>query len=388
MRVLFSSTRGTGHLLPLLPYAKALVAKGHEVLVAGPGELREPLLGAGLPHAPFGHPGDESLAPFWARLKTVPAEEQAAIFIREIFAGANSRAAYPSLLETVRTWRPQLIVRDSVEFAALVAAEVSGVPHVRVAVHQWPMEQNVCALAAAPVDVLRELAGLVADDGASLRAEPIFTAFPESFEGPMPSGSWRVHRVAPALAAPPTAGAGFEPDRDGLPLVYITFGTIASTLPEGKALYKIALEAVAQLPVRALVTTGRGFDVAALGVLPANVRVEAWVPQAEVLHHAAALVCHGGAGTVLGGLAAGVPQVVVPVGADQPFNAQSVASLGAGLALPKPDTEALRSAIQRLLNEPEFRRSARAVAAEMAALPSMDTAVNALLQLASPGTSA
>jgi UDP:flavonoid glycosyltransferase YjiC (YdhE family) len=374
-------------LLPLLPYAKALVAKGHEVLVAGPEELREPLLGAGLAHAPFGHPGDEALGPFWARLRTVPAEEQAAVFIREIFAGANARAAYPGLLETIRTWKPLLIVRDSVEFAALVAAEVAGVPHVRVAVHQWPMEQQVCALAAAPIDVLREVAGLAADDGASLRAEPIFTAFPESFEGPMPNGSWRVYRVGPAAAAPATAGAGFQPDSDGLPLVYVTFGTIASTLPEGKALYNTAIEAIAQLPVRALLTTGRGFVIAALGVLPANVRVEAWVPQAEVLPHAAVLVCHGGAGTVLGGLAAGVPQVVVPVGADQPFNAQSVVALGAGLALPKPDTEALRSAIQRLLDEPEFRRAARAVATDMAALPSVDTAVNALLEFASPVTS-
>ena len=82
MRVLFSSTRGTGHLTPLLPYAKALVARGHEVRVAGPRELAEPLLRVGLDHAPFGHPGDEALRPIWARIRTVPADEQAALFVR------------------------------------------------------------------------------------------------------------------------------------------------------------------------------------------------------------------------------------------------------------------------------------------------------------------
>ena len=66
MRVLFSSTRGAGHLRPLLPYAQALLARGHEVLVAAPAEVRETLSEAGLPHAPFDHPGDETLAPIWA----------------------------------------------------------------------------------------------------------------------------------------------------------------------------------------------------------------------------------------------------------------------------------------------------------------------------------
>lgn len=162
--------------------------------------------------------------------------------------------------------------------------------------------------------------------------------------------------------------------------MYITFGTIAATMPEALALYQTAVAAVAQLPVHALLTTGRSFDVATLGAIPANLQVEAWVPQAEVFPHTAVLVCHGGSGTVLGGLAAGIPQVVVPFGADQPQNAQSVAAIGAGLALTKPDTETLRAAIQRVLDDAEFRRAARAVSTEMAALPGIDVAVEALLE--------
>jgi MGT family glycosyltransferase len=164
--------------------------------------------------------------------------------------------------------------------------------------------------------------------------------------------------------------------------VYITFGTVATTLAEAVVLYQTAVAAVAGLPVRALLTTGRGFDAGKLGAIPANLRVEEWVPQAEVFPHTAVMVCHGGSGTVLGGLAAGIPQVVVPITADQPQNAQSVAAIGAGLALNKPDAETLRAAIQRVLDDDGFRRAARAVSAEMAALPGVDHAVNAMLALA------
>lgn len=383
MRVLFSSTRGAGHLHPLLPYAKALVAKGHDVLVAGPQDLSGALQTAGLKHAPFAHPGDEALAPFWARLRLVPAEQQAALFVREIFAGLNAKAAFPAVLDTIRAWQPQLIVRDSVEFGVLVAAELAGVPHVRVAVHQRAMEEQICSLAAPPIDSLRQAVGLKADQGGTLRAERSFTSFPESFEGAADvETAHLVYRVGPVKEELSATSSAWQPNTDGLPLVYITFGTVAPTLPEAQQLYPMAVAAVADLPVRALLTTGRGFDLGVLGKVPANVCVEAWVPQAEIFPHAAAMVCHGGSGTVLGGLAACVPQVVVPVGADQPLNAQSIAAIGAGLALNKPDAAALRAAIERLLAEAGFRNAARRVSREMFALRTVDNAVDALLELA------
>ena len=63
---------------------------------------------------------------------------------------------------------------------------------------------------------------------------------------------------------------------------------------------------------------------------PSHIRIEQWVPQADVLARAAAVVCHGGAGSTLGALAAGLPLVVVPLFADQPLNASRVAAAGRG----------------------------------------------------------
>jgi MGT family glycosyltransferase len=307
------------------------------------------------------------------------------VFVKDIFAGANARAAFPGVLNTIRTWQPQLIVRDSVEFGALVAAEVAGVAHVRVAVHQRAMEEQICSLAAAPIDNLRQAAGLAVDEGAALRAERIFTSFPESFEG---AGDGKaahpVYRVGPAKEVASATSSAMAPNNDGLPLVYITFGTIATTLPEAQQLYQTAVAAVADLPVRALLTTGRGFDLGILGSVPENVRVEAWVPQAEVFPQTAVMVCHGGSGTVLGGLAACVPQVVVPLGADQPLNAKRIAAIGAGLALSNPDTATLRAAIERILGDSGFRDAARLVSREMFTLHGIDEAASALLDLAAP----
>ncbi len=351
--------------------------------MASPQELHDAIVGAGFEHAPFAHPGEEGLASFWAQLRLVPPAEQAAIVVADIFAGANARAAFPGVLETIRAWRPQLIVRDSVEFGALVAAEVTGVPHVRVAVHQRVMEEQVCSLAAAPIDSLRQMAGLTADEGATLRAERIFTSFPELFEGPPASGTGRlVYRIAPLKQAAPSKDVAWQPANDELPLVYITFGTVLTTIAETQQLYRDAVAAVADLPVQVLLTTGRGFDLATLGSVPSNVRVEAWVPQAQVFPHTAMMVCHGGSGTVLGGLAAGIPQVVVPFGADQPANAHSVASLGAGLALDKPDTAVLRAAIERVLGDSRFRDAARLVSQQMSTLHSVEEAAEAMVALA------
>jgi UDP:flavonoid glycosyltransferase YjiC (YdhE family) len=368
----------------LLPFAHALVAAGHQVALAGPTELAEGLRAAGLQHAPFDHPGDAILAPIWTRLRTVPREESNAMALREIFAGANARAAQPKLLATIAKFRPDLIVRESAEFGALVAAEVAGVPHARVAVHLVSFEVPFPELAIQPIDALRTEAGLPADAGRSLRDEPVFTWFPASLDGSTDDGSQtripfraQLSEGAPGAETPTWARA-----QDDRPLIYITFGTLAGGAPEGAAVFRVALEAVAELPVRALFTTGRGVDVGTLGTIPGNVHVEAFVPQRDVLPCVAAVVCHGGSGTVLGTLAAGLPMVVVPLFADQEHNARRIAAVGAGIAAPGADAATLRSAIERVLGEATFRTHARRLAAEIAALPTVEHAIAALLDLA------
>jgi MGT family glycosyltransferase len=154
--------------------------------------------------------------------------------------------------------------------------------------------------------------------------------------------------------------------------VYVTFGTVAGSIPPFAGVFREALDAMADLDVGVLMTVGRKFDVQALGPLPANAHVLPWVPQDDVLAHAAAMMGHGGFGTTLGALAAGVPQVVVPLFSfDQIVNGDHVAAVGAGLTTGRGAGAVERAAaeIPRLIADPAYAESARRVGAALRELP-------------------
>jgi len=377
MRILFSSTRGTGHLQPLLPYARALRARRHEVAVAAPLDVSEALRAEGLLHLPFDHPGDDVLGPIWARLRAW-GDQALGIAASEIFASANASAALPKLQATMQSFRPDLVLRDSVEYGALIAAEQANVRHARVAVHSVSFEEALPGHVDAPLDALRAQLGLAPDQGASLRNEPVFSSFPASLDAVVDSRMRPPFRARVVEPPPSSAPAVWARADDPRPLVYITFGTIVGGMEHVRSIFRTVLDAIAALPLRALLTTGR-MDASVLGAIPDNVHVEAFVPQRDVFPHAKAVVCHGGSGTLLGALAAGLPLVVVPFGADQPHNAQLVARAGAGLALASPDAGTLCATIQHLLGADELRQQAQSLAAEIAAMPTIDDAIDVLL---------
>ncbi len=110
------------------------------------------------------------------------------------------------------------------------------------------------------------------------------------------------------------------------------------------------------------------------------VRVERWVPQAAVMREAAAMVGHGGSGSTLIALAAGVPLALIPLFVDGPLNAGRVEAIGAGFALEDP--QGVTDAVRALLEHRRYRREAERVAAEIRTLPPLDKAVAALAALA------
>jgi UDP:flavonoid glycosyltransferase YjiC (YdhE family) len=101
------------------------------------------------------------------------------------------------------------------------------------------------------------------------------------------------------------------------------------------------------------------------------VLVAPFLPQAAVLPHCRVVVSHAGAGTMLGALCHGVPQLCLPQGTDQPFNTAALLPTGAGLAL-QPDeitADAVAEAVARLLDEPTFRQAALRIRTEIDSMP-------------------
>jgi UDP:flavonoid glycosyltransferase YjiC (YdhE family) len=353
VRVLFASTQGTGHFGPLIPLIDACRRNGHETLVVGPPTLKA----RGYAFEAGAMPPDEILGPLWASMPSLPPAQGDVVVVGTIFARLNVEAMLPKHHEVLERWRPDLVVRESAEFASAIAAERHGIRHVRVSASTAYVEHGALGIAAPALD--EHLEGAMA----RIAASPYLTYFPPSVD----LAPFAVTRLRlPAAEAAPEPLPDWWPGRDG-PLVYVSFGSVAATVPFAAQVYGRALEAVAGLPVRVLLTTG-GNDVE-LGHVPPNVRVERWVDEPAVLGHAAAVVGHGGTGTTLSALAAGCPLVGVPLFGDQPMNLASVAAARAGVVAP---LDGIGRSIELVLADERYGVAARRAAGEMRSAPAVD----------------
>ena len=377
MRILMTTKSGAGHFGPLIPFAHAFRRAGADVLIAAPREAAAMVRSEGLPLWSVDDPPAGERDAIFASLRgtnDAPAER----VVADVFARIDARAAYPGMLAACHVWQPDVVISEITEFAGPLAAEVVGAASISIAISQQGRGDQVIPLVLPAIGELRADFGLRPDpDGARLLDRPAITLMPAALEDPLvpPAGKVLRFREIPARSADRRAQHWAE---GGEPLVYVSFGSVAPTMDLYPDVYRAAMNALADLPVRVLMTIGRGSDSTALEPLPANVHVERWVAQNDVMPHAAAIVCHGGSGTVTMGLAAGVPMVVVPLFADQPWNAERVAAIGAGVALDGGvnAVPGIGEAVHRLLAEPSYRATAEGVAAAMRALPPVDAAIH------------
>ena len=119
MRILFATGQGGGHFGPLIPFARAYQRAGHDVLVAGPHSAAAMVERAGFAFSGVGEPHGRSAA--WAPVFSGDGPG-ASFVIAELFVGLDARAALPGMLALTADRRPDLIVRETCEFASTVAA--------------------------------------------------------------------------------------------------------------------------------------------------------------------------------------------------------------------------------------------------------------------------
>lgn len=147
-------------------------------------------------------------------------------------------------------------------------------------------------------------------------------------------------------------------------IVLVTQGTL--TNDDFSQLVLPTIEALADQPDLLVMVTLGGKPVAALpGPLPGNVRVAAYLPFEWALSKTDAFVTNGGYGSINQALSFGVPLVTAGRLADRGDVGARVAWSGVGinLATDTPTPDALRSAVRRVLDEPQFRERAAAFAA-------------------------
>ena len=371
MRFLFTTIPGSGHFHPLVPTARALQSRGHDVAFAASPTFAPAIEAAGFEAHPSG--------PAWLERLSDPVMQK--IMAGEFFVDLIRMGMVEGIIRAAKASGADAIVRGSGELGGLLAGAILDLPVASAAPaaakFYEPMIRPGVARAAAEHGLDGER--VTAVDFEMLRIDRT----PPSLETPGHVPPLNSINVRPE----PYDDGGELPawfdDLGERPLVYVTLGTVMNgNVP----LFRLIADALAGQPYQVVIALGDGIPRGALGEVAGNIHVGGYLPQARILERSSAVVNHGGYGTVSAALGAGLPLFLLPMGADQPYNAERCITAGAALGVIQPqppgppsaapppfappDPAVIRDGTRRLLDEPAFREAARGIAAEIAALPS------------------
>jgi UDP:flavonoid glycosyltransferase YjiC (YdhE family) len=365
-RILWLNWSGGGNLPPSLGIARVLTERGHAVAFAGRPEM--------VPRVKTADLRAIEIDQAYAQVERYPQGS----FLTHMSCYLTSPAVEQQVETIVAAEAPDLVLIDAMFPAALARAAGFGRPSA-VIVHTFVFRQlDMWRRMFATLDGMRQqagFAGLPGLDDLWRPRERIISTSLAAFDAPPAPGWEMVRHAGPVLedekfAVPTTLP---WPDDDPTPLVLVSF----STGFEQRNVDKVqrALDALAELPVHVVATTG-GIVAPNELAAPANALVLNYAAHDPIIRRAALVVTHGGHGTAMRTLRHGVPMVVIPgLAGDQPFVAAAVQEWGAGVALPgDADVAAIRAAAQEVLSIASYRSAARQ---RSTALAGVDGAGNA-----------
>jgi MGT family glycosyltransferase len=389
----FALVDGGGNVPPELGAAGRLVARGHTVTVLADDSVApeahstraEVRRWVRAPNRTDRHPQNDPYRDWECRYPWQLVDR----LVDTSLVGPAGRYA-EDVAETISLRRPSLVVCSMFCLGGMVAAEAARVPFAVLFPNIYPLPAQGMppfgvglrpargrlgrwrdAALNAIIERLWDRKGLTTLN--ALRRRYGLTTLEHVFD--QVRGAWRqlvmtspafdfsavlptsVRYVGPVLDDPIWSQAsGWAPPADGEPLVLVA---MSSTFQDQIGSLQRVVAALATLPVRAVVTTGPAIDAGALTGAD-NVAVVAHAPHREVMRHAAVVVTHGGHGTVIKALAAGVPMVLLPHGRDQGDTAVRVTERGAGITVPRAaNPAAIAAAVRLVLQSASYRTAAR-----------------------------
>lgn len=364
-RLLIVTWQAGGGVNPAIGLGRRLAARGHEVLVLAPRLYRARVERAGCVWRPI--PAEAEFDPSAGRA----AEEQ-----REYLTGTFLGPTLPAgVMAEVVASAPDVLVVDGMLLSTLCTAQALAIPLAAV-VHttrrfhgdraiwgQWGFDQiNEIRSGLGQPPIAADHDTVFVELGR--RCSRQLVVMPAEFDARADPEPNLVH-VGPIFEEQPTP-AGWDlpwPADDPAPLVVVS---LSSQYMHHEEPMERILQALVDLPIHVLATTGHELDPAELRA-PRGMEVRRYVPHVSVLPHAAVVVTHAGTGTLMAAFAYGVPLVCIPLGRDQPGNAARAAELGVALTLPtEAGPERIRAAVREALESPAMRSASTNLAAAVA----------------------
>jgi amino acid adenylation domain-containing protein len=368
-RFVLNTVWTTGDVMPFLRVGRALRARGHEVTLVTHGQFEARARERDLDFEPIDTPEEYRAFAQDVHLFANP-QGFRTIYERHVLPkvgaelAALRRACAPS-----RGGEPVVVTRSTPAFAARMLRELDGIPFVPLFlapsfVTSLPaVEALFGSVLAHAIDEIRTSQGLapVANWSSWLATPPVsLGAWPDWFAPGLadaPRGLVRCgffREIEPAVAS-------VDADRlvEGEPPIFLTGGTGAYLDADFFRVTASACELLNRPGV--LLTT---HDALVPAHLPPRVkRVNGYLDFATFMPRTAAVVHHGGIGTLTEALAAGRPQLAMGVGGDRPENAERLSALGVGAFLPpaKWSARAVADVLERLLDSPAVAERCRAL---------------------------
>jgi UDP:flavonoid glycosyltransferase YjiC (YdhE family) len=354
-RILFVATAGAGgDMQPLAAAALALKDRGHEVTVLGDRSVARSLAWSNVVREVLPRELDLGPALVGAIRDAMEATGgdlvAAGPMVQSRMAAWAGRVARP-VADAIREHRPAVAVTSL--FGVEVLHEVNprcrwGVINSTFYVGPNPPRPLEMDFGPRAVPLISRYATLLASPDLVLHATDAvfdlsFDRLPDRHHYVGPLGVWE-----PPMERPPYL------DEPGDPWILIS---ISSQMQDDIPIAETALEALADRPVRVILTIGPDHAPSELANVPRNVHVEQVVSHAAVLGRARLLLSHAGHGSVMKALWHGVPMVLVPWGRDQPGVAARAQALGVAEVVPRDEVSGgtISAAFDRVITDEEIR---------------------------------
>ena len=362
MNILIVAIGSHGDVYPFVRIGTALKQKGHAVTVLSNNYFEEMVRSAGLDFAPVGSVEDYSKMVDEVDLRN-PTRTTKAIMQRLYFPAIET--VYNALAERNRPGKT-VVIGITMAFGARIAQEKLGIPLITCHLAPisfpsvdrpakmdgcwmppwmprayksavWQLIDTVADMfLGPPINRVRSQLGLPPVKSIIRRwlhaPDKVIGLFPEWFAEPQPD--WPPHSATTnfvcfdAADQKPMPPALVEFIAGGDPPIVFTAGT---AVKRAAGFFSAAVDACERLNARGVLLARYKDQIPT--DLPQYIHYCEYAPFSKLLPNASALVHHGGIGTCAQALRAGVPQLIIPFGLDQPDNASRIVNLGVGAML-------------------------------------------------------